>query len=139
MEVSWLLGLVHEKHRDTELYKALGEFYEKLSNELKKEFKKTLKSVALMIDHKEAREIVARMEPHGEKWNVEVIKKYLSDKAVHPDKELHYYLIMNMAYNDYKHTAEKFDVDNTDFYYCIAHDFIEDPDAKDFKVEKYFM
>ena len=47
---------------------------------------------------------------------------------------------MNMAYNDYRKTAEKFNLeDDVNFYFCIAHDFIEDPDAKEFKVELYFM
>ena len=139
MEVSWLLGLIHEKQRYAEMGKALDEFYEKLSNEHKKMFLKALKSVALRIDHKEAREIVERMEPHGEHWDMEQIEKYLADKPVHHDKTIHYYMVMNMAYNDYRHTAERFNADTTDFYYCLAHDFIEDPDANEFKVEFYFM
>lgn len=139
MEISWLLGLVHEKHREMMLDKALEEFHEKLSNENKRGFKKVLKEVALHIDHKEAREIVAKMEPSGEHWNVDQIEKAIAERGAQHDKLLYYYLVMNMAYNDYKHTAEKFGSDNVDFYFCIAHDFIEDPDAKDFKVEKYFM
>lgn len=139
MQISWLLGLVHEKHRDAELDKALEDFYEKLSNEHKKELKKTLKGVALRIDHKEAQEIVGRMEPYGEHWTMETIKKFLSDKPVSSDENLHYYLVMNMMYNDYRRTAEKFGTDTAEFYFYLAQDFIEDPDAKEFKVEKYFM
>ena len=139
MQISWLLGLVHEKHREKMLDEALEEFYEKLSNEHKREFKKMLKGVALHIDHKEAREIVTKMNPSGEHWNMDQIEKAIAEKGVHHDKLLYYYLVMNMAYNDYKKTAEKFNLDNVDFYFCIAHDFIEDPDAKEFKVEKYFM
>lgn len=139
MEISWLLGLVHEKHREELLDEALEEFYEKLSNEHKREFKKALKMVAFHIDHKEAREIVAKMEPSGEHWNMDQIEKVIAEKGVHHDKLLHYYLIMNMAYNDYRNTADKFGIDTADFYFCIAHDFIEDPDAREFKTELYFM
>lgn len=139
MQISWLLGLVHDKHREEMLDEALVDFYEKLSNELKREFKKALKAVAFHIDHKEAREIVAKMEPSGEHWNMDQIEKAIAEKGVHHDKLIYYYLVMNMAYNDYKKTAEKFDLDNVDFYFCIARDFIEDPDAKEFKTELYFM
>lgn len=139
MQLSWLLGLVHEKHREKLLDEALEEFYEKLSTDNKREFKKMLKGVALHIDHKEAREIVTRMNPSGEHWTMEQIEKAIAERGVHHDKLIYYYLVMNMAYNDYKHTAEMFGLDTVDFYFCIAHDFIEDPDAKEFKVEKYFM
>lgn len=139
MEISWLLGLVHEKHREELLDEALEEFYEMLSPDHKREFKKMLKGVALHIDHKEAREIVRRMSPHGEHWSVDQIEKAIAERGIPHDKLVHYYLVMNMAYNDYKRTAETFGQDNVDFYFCIAHDFIEDPDAKEFKVEKYFM
>lgn len=139
MELSWLLGLVHEKHRDALLDEALEEFYEMLSADHKHQFKKMLKGVAFYIDHKEAVEIVKRMTPHGEHWSTEQIEKVIAERGVPHDELIHYYLVMNMAYNDYKRTAENFGIDNVDFYFHIAHDFIDDPDAKDFKVEKYFM
>ena len=139
MDVKWLMGIVHEKHRDVELDEALERFCEKLGAEHKHEFKRVLKAVALRIDHKEARDIVNRMKPSGEHWDVEQIKSVLASKGVALNEDVHYYLVMNMAYNDYKHTAEKFGIDNPDFYFSIAHDFIEDPDAKEFKVEKYFL
>lgn len=51
-----------------------------------------------------------------------------------------YYLCMNMAYNDYYKTAESVGKgEDPEFYFSIARDFINDADAKDFKVEKYFL
>lgn len=139
MEMSWLLGLIRAKHRDAELDEVLEEFYESMGTEHKREFKKMIKAVALRIDPKEAQEIVRRMEPSSEHWSMEQIRKVLAEKGVHLEKELYYYLVMNMAYNDYRSTADKFGLEPVDFCFSIAHDFIEDPDAKAFKVEKYFM
>ena len=79
MELSWLLGLIHEKHRNSELGEALGDFYEKLSTEHKKAFLKALKTVALRIDHDEAHEIVKRMMPYGENWTMDQIRKVLAE------------------------------------------------------------
>mgnify|MGYP006974329037 CR=1 FL=1 len=80
MQISWLLGLVHEKHREKMLDEALEELYEKLSSDHKHEFKKMLKGVALHIDHKEAREIVTKMNPSGEHWNMDQIEKAIADR-----------------------------------------------------------
>lgn len=139
MEMRWLLNLIHEKKRNLEMDEAIEKFYESLDAENKKEFKRRIKAVALRIDCEQATEIVRRMKPYGEHWSFEQIKQYTAGKGVDHEKMLHYYLIMNMAYNDYKHTAEKFGLEEPDFYFSIAHDFIEDPDGKEFKVEKYFL
>lgn len=139
MKLDWLLGLIHEKKRDHELDEAIEKFYEHLSADSKKEFKHMIKEVALRIDHEEAVEIVRHMKPYGEHWPMDQIRQYIASKSVTPEKALFYYLVMNMAYNDYKHTADRFGLEEPEFYFCIAHDFIEDPDGKDFKVEKYFL
>lgn len=139
MEMRWLLSLVHKKKRDDELDEAIEEFYESLNTEHKKDFKRRITEVAWRIDHEEATEIVRHMKPYGEHWSFEQVKQVALEKGVPADKVLYYYLIMNMAYNDYKHTADKFGLEEPGFYFCIAYDFIEDPDGKEFKVERYFM
>ena len=42
--------------------------------------------------------------------------------------------------NDYYDTAKVFGLqDDAECYFNLAEDFIEDPDAKPLKVEKYFL
>lgn len=47
---------------------------------------------------------------------------------------------ISMVYNDYYDTAKTFGLQNDpEFYFSLAKDFIDDPNAKPLKVEKYFL
>lgn len=51
-----------------------------------------------------------------------------------------WYLVMNMAYNDYHDTAAMVGMsEDAEFYYSIANNFINDIDGKKYKVAKYFL
>lgn len=104
-------------------------------------YKKTMaevESVAFAITKEEAENIVRHMKPKGQVWSYSDVKTYIETKGV-TAKCVHWYLVMNMAYNDYYNTAKAFGLQNdVDFYFHLAKDFIEDPDAKPMKVEKYF-
>lgn len=50
---------------------------------------------------------------------------------------LEFYWAMNAMYSDYQKVGKKFGVDKPEFYAHLAKCFIEDPDAKDNKVEEY--
>lgn len=66
------------------------------------------------------------------------VKEYLATKGI-TDKLTDYYLVMNMVYNDYQRTAQTFGLQSdVEFYFSLARDFIEDVDAKPFKIERYF-
>ena len=68
------------------------------------------------------------------------VKSYIASKGIDHNQCIHYYVVMNMMYNDYIRTAEAFgQKDNPDFYFLLAKNFINDPDGADFKVEKYFQ
>lgn len=98
-----------------------------------------LESIVYAIPREDAEVIVKRMEPRGQQWTYDAVKSYLSAKGIMKDY-VNYYLVMNMVYNDFYNTAASFGMQkNTDFYYSLAKDFIEDVDAKPFKVEKYFL
>lgn len=97
-----------------------------------------MEGLAYSISQQEAESIVKAMKPSGEKWPIRDIHDVMRAHGVSGDPT-EWYLVMNMAWNDYKATADKFNVGNdTDFYFCIAKDFISDPDAKPYKVAKYF-
>jgi hypothetical protein len=44
-----------------------------------------------------------------------------------------------MTYNDFSRTARQYNLDIPEFYFDLSTDFINDPDAKKHKVQKYFL
>lgn len=97
-----------------------------------------LECLAYKIAPDEAMSIVKAMRPKGQHWSMQQVKDFCRSKGI--DKDIvNWYLVMNMCYNDYYDTAKTFGLQNDEeFYYSLAKDFIDDPDAKPFKVEKYF-
>lgn len=97
-----------------------------------------LEDIVCRIDDDEAHEIVKDMRPYGEKWSIETIGDFIATKGVPEDERVNYYLVMNAMYNDHRETAKKYGLDNADFYYALAKEFIEDEDGKPHKVARYF-
>lgn len=96
-----------------------------------------LEDIAYTIPQDKAQEIVRSMKPYGECWEVESVKKFIEGRNI--DWSIDWYLVMNMVYNDYHDTAEMVNMaEDSEFYFSLARDFIQDEDAKRHKVEKYF-
>lgn len=98
-----------------------------------------LECLAYKIPMDEAVQMVKEMRPKGQNWSYQQVKDMCRSRGI--DKDItNWYLVLNMCYNDYYGTAKHFGLqDDDDFYWCLAKNFIEDPDAKPFKVEKYFL
>lgn len=109
-----------------------------VENELHDSTMDSLEDLVCEIDEDEAEDIVRAMHPYGEKWPRAEIKAFIGGKGVAKEHCLHYYLVMNMMFNDHRDTGKKYGMDRTDFYFDLAKEFIEDPDAKPHKVEHYF-
>lgn len=114
----------------TQLHKAQPQVYDTTITELEK--------LAYSISQTDAEKIVKRMEPNGQNWSYQQVKEFVEARGV--DRcFVHWYLVMNMVYNDYYNTAKLYGLqDDVEFYYSMAKDFIDDPDAKPMKVDKYF-
>lgn len=139
MDLKTIIGLIVQKDRVEEMAEDLQEALPKMPTAQREEFINRMESLAYTFTADEAKRIVHKMTPYGEHWTMDKIKAYLEDKSIKHEQCLHYYLVMNMMYNDYLPTAQTFGMkDNPDFYYSLAHDFIDDPDGVKFKVEKYF-
>lgn len=54
------------------------------------------------------------------------------------EKLIEFYAIVNAMYSDYCAVAKKFGVDRQDFYACLAKAFMEDKDAVEDKVYRYY-
>lgn len=97
-----------------------------------------MENKAYELSYGESEAIVKRMRPKGQVWSMDRIKEFLQPKGITTDI-CKWYLVMNMCYNDYYNTAKVYGLQNeTDFYYYLARDFIEDIDAEPHKVAKYF-
>lgn len=66
-------------------------------------------------------------------------QQYAINKGITSEqRQLEMYAIMNAMYCDYHAVAKKFGVDRPEFYACMAVAFIQDADAVDNKVQRYY-
>lgn len=143
MEANELIGKLHAnkpQYRDKLMdidargWKALKESdrakYDLLVDELE--------DLMYCIEPQEAESIVRTMKPFGQVWSRSEIESFVRDKGI--DRRIcDWYMVMNMARNDYYNTAKMVGKqDDAEFYYSIARDFIMDPDGAKHKVGKYF-
>lgn len=103
------------------------------------ELMKELESECYKITEEDAETIVRSMTPRGQMWTLDQVQDYIRQRGETGDI-ICWYLVMNMCYNDYYNTARNYGVqDDPEFYYRLAKDFIEDQDAKPYKVARYFL
>ena len=82
-----------------------------------------------------AEEIVASMRPYGQRWSMQETQEIQERYGINNVRAVDFYVVMNSAFNDYRNLFD----DNTDMYVKFTMDFINDEDAKEGKVFKYFM
>lgn len=80
-----------------------------------------------------AEDIIAEMKPEGEHWTLEQTTR-VKDQYGFNASDIDFWVVMNMAYNDYRDLFK----DNVEMYAKFSNAFINDPDAKEGKVFKYF-
>lgn len=137
-----LMTKILDKGVDDEVWTVSEDMLNKLSRKdpaLYNEFIEQLEHLAYRIPKDEAEQIVRNMRPKGQYWTYSQVMDLVKSKGITGDW-INWYLVMNMVYNDFCGTAKAYGMQNdTEFYYHLAKDFMEDPDAKPMKVEKYFM
>lgn len=73
----------------------------------------------------------------GGHWPFEQTRQIMAQKAYSIDP-IEFYVAINMMYSDYVKAAKEFNVNNVDFYACMAKAFLEDKDADDDKLMSYY-
>ena len=136
-----LVRMAMDKGASEEAWDLTDDLMERLRKkypDIYQDFAEDLECLAYKISQPEAEKIVKSMRPRGQCYSVQQVRDMLRSKGI--DKHLtNWYLVINMCYNDYYDTAKMFGLQNDDeFFFSLAKDFIEDPDAKPHKVEKYF-
>lgn len=84
------------------------------------------------INSELAMDIVKDMRPLGEYWSMDTIKSVVGDVQNLPE----IYVVMNSLVNDYKDVINP---DEVDTYVKMTNAWINDVDAPDKKVWKYFV
>lgn len=100
-------------------------------------FKKFVYEKVYHFSMEHAEHIVQNMKPYGQVFSImqceDIIPEHLDEYEY-----IRYYLCINMYANDSKSVAEALGVPLDKFCYHMAHSFINDIDAGEYKVEKYF-
>lgn len=98
------------------------------------------------FDRRTAEEWVDGMEnedkshPRGGKWKPEMLKPLAQKHGIPTDgpRFWEFYAMVNAMYSDYSEVAKKFGVTSPDYYVCMAKAFMDDKDAEDDKVARYY-
>lgn len=118
----------------------LEDTLEELQNYDKECYDKSLMELYKMaygntLNKQMAEEIVANMRPYGQRWSMQETQEIQDRYGIDNIRAVDFYVVMNSAFNDYRNLFD----DNTDMYVKFTMDFINDEDAKEGKVFKYFM
>ena len=130
-------GSIEEMYKLSEILDEVIHTIKQYDEDLYKKYKMDLYCMAYgdVLNEQMAREIVSNMRPYGEKFSVENAKEIQDRYGMNNINVWDYYTVLNMAFNDYRDLFN----DNVEMYAIFTRDFIEDEDAKEGKVFKYFM
>ena len=108
----------------------------KYNENLFEEYKMCLYRMAYgdKLNQQMAQDIVNNMKPYGMRWNLEDTKRIQIDYDSTDIDDIDFFVVINSAYNDYQNLFG----DNIDMYVRFTKDFINDEDAKNGKVFRYF-
>lgn len=73
----------------------------------------------------------------GAHWTMEQAKQVMAQKGVMLDP-LEFFVALNLMYSDYAQVAKQLSINSIDFYVGLAKAFLDDPDAGDDKLMKYY-
>jgi hypothetical protein len=102
-----------------------------------KDFEMELYKMAygLHLNRTMAEEIINKMQHYGKRWSFEETRNLQEQRGINDMDPISFYIVINSAYNDYKNLFGE-DIES---YIKFTIDFINDEDAKEGKVFKYFV
>lgn len=137
----WIDKIVEEGNQED--MEELSEILIKAVNKLKKydekcynKYKMKVYEIAYgrVLTEDIAYDIVADMKPDGEHWDIDTTTSVKTQYNLMDISDVDFYVVMNMAWNDYKSVLGE-SVDN---YVKFTKAFIKDEDAPEDKVYMYF-
>ena len=86
------------------------------------------------LNEEMAEKIVSKMRPYKQRWSLDETRSMQEEYGIMDIDEYDFFVVINSAFNDFRNLFE----DNIDMYIRYTEDFINDEDAKEGKVFKYF-
>ncbi len=74
---------------------------------------------------------------HGPHWTMDQVKNVMAQKNIEA-RPLDFWVAMNIMFSDYSAVAKKMNVNTMDFYTCMAKAFLDDSDAREDKLSRYY-
>ena len=129
-------GNIQDMHELSEILEDVMEIIEHIDRNNYKKYCMKLYKMAYgnNLTKELAEEIVSKMKPYGEKWNINETMDIQEKYGLNDIKTSDFYIVINSAYNDYHNIFEE----NIEMYIKFSKDFIQDEDAKEGKVLTYF-
>lgn len=87
-----------------------------------------------VLNEEMAEKIVSKMKPYKMRWSLDETRDLQYQYGLENINDLDFFVVINSAFNDFRNLFE----DNIDMYVKYTEDFINDEDAKEGKVFKYF-
>lgn len=84
----------------------------------------------------DAKEWAKHMNPPA-RWTMDQTTAVMHQNGYY-HKPCEFWVVMNMLFSDYGKTLIKFNMDKPEIWAALAHDFIDDADADDDKVGRYW-
>lgn len=81
-----------------------------------------------------------KAQPRGGKWKPDMLKPLAQKHGIPTEgpRFWEFYAMVNAMYSDYSEVAKKFGITSPDYYVCMAKAFMDDKDAEDDKVARYY-
>lgn len=129
-------GNVEDMHTLSEILEDTMELVKKYDEDCYKKYEMKLYKMAYgeTLNRSMAEGIVEKMKPYRMRWNYEDIKQIQEQYGLNDVRTTDLFVVLNSAYNDYRDIFGE-DIES---YIKFALDFINDEDAKEGKVFKYF-
>lgn len=120
----------------SDILNELAHILEKYDENIFKEYYMKLYCMAYgdRFNRKMAEEIISKMQPYRMRWSLEESQNIQRDFGLDNIDDLNFWIVLNSAYNDFRDIFGE----NLEMYARYVRDFIEDEDAKEGKVFRYF-
>lgn len=129
-------GNIENMHKLSEILDGTMKIIQKYDEDCYKKYEMELYKMAYgeNLSREMAEHIVKEMRPYGMKWNLEQTRQIQQQYGIDNVNPVDFYIVLNSAFNDYNNLFD----DNIEKYIKFTLDFINDEDAKEGKVFKYF-
>ena len=129
-------GDIENMHKLSEILDDTMEIIQKYDEDCYKKYEMELYKMAYgeTLSREMAEHIVKKMRPYGIKWDLEQTRQIQEQYGIDNIRAIDFYVVLNSAFNDYNNLFG----DDIERYIKFTIDFINDEDAKQGKVFKYF-